>query len=333
MASILSPSRFRGRQSKRMQNDLDPAARTTRPGLFDNLRDDLFAASLEFVGTICFLMLAFGGIQAVSEEGKSGEASNIERVMYISLSMGFSLLVSAWLFFRVTGGLFNPNVSLALLLTGIIGPVRFVLYCVAQMIGGIAAAGLVLALTPNSLQSNTFLAPNINPAQAVFIEMFITAILCIAVLMLAAEKHVATPFAPVGIGLTLFACHLFAVNYTGAGMNTARSFGPAVVTGFPFGTQWVYWVGPGLGSLVAAAFYSILKHFQYYRLNPGQDTMDHRNSPKDPISSVINRTKSRSSATNDLSPVREKRNGSRDQATNGEMSSSGAGTRLNDSPV
>jgi aquaporin rerated protein, other eukaryote len=72
---------------------------------------------------------------------------------YIATVMGLSLLVSAWLFFRVTGGLFNPNVSFALLLCGIITPVRFVLYCIAQIVGGIAAAALVLALTPGPLAS------------------------------------------------------------------------------------------------------------------------------------------------------------------------------------
>jgi aquaporin rerated protein, other eukaryote len=45
--------------------------------------------------------------------------------------MGFSLLVSAWLFYRVTGGVFNPNITLSLLLIGAIGPVRFVLYTIA----------------------------------------------------------------------------------------------------------------------------------------------------------------------------------------------------------
>ena len=65
--------------------------------------------------------------------------------------MGLSLLVSAWLFFRVTGGLFNPNISLALMLVGVIRPVRFVLYCVAQLLGAIAASGLLLALTPGPL--------------------------------------------------------------------------------------------------------------------------------------------------------------------------------------
>lgn len=67
--------------------------------------------------------------------------------------MGLSLLVSAWMFFRITGGLFNPNVSFALLLTGIITPVRFVLYCIAQFTGAIVASGLVLALSNGPLQS------------------------------------------------------------------------------------------------------------------------------------------------------------------------------------
>lgn len=135
----------------------DPNLTTTqsapRQSYFANLTDDLQAALLEFVGTTFFLTLAFGGVQAVTGAGEMSQASSvIEKVMYISLSFGFSLLVSAWLFFRVTGGLFNPNVSLALLLTGIIGPVRFVLFCIAQLVGGITAAALVLALTPGPLQ-------------------------------------------------------------------------------------------------------------------------------------------------------------------------------------
>ncbi|CAL1716141.1 unnamed protein product [Somion occarium] len=291
----------------------DPNLTTTqsapRQSYFANLTDDLQAALLEFVGTTFFLTLAFGGVQAVTGAGEMSQASSvIEKVMYISLSFGFSLLVSAWLFFRVTGGLFNPNVSLALLLTGIIGPVRFVLFCIAQLVGGITAAALVLALTPGPLQSNTFLQTGINSAQGVFIEAFITAALVLSVLMLAAEKHVATPFAPVGIGLTMFACHLFAVYYTGAGMNTARSFGPAVVTGFPFRTQWVYWVGPGIGSVFAAGFYGLLKHFRYWKLNPGQDTIDTRESPPDPIAAVTARSKSKGSVDNPshVDPSREK---------------------------
>jgi aquaporin rerated protein, other eukaryote len=132
-------------------NDSPPSRR----GLFATFWDDVQAALLEFVGTTVFLTLAFGGVQAaVAEQNTVGTSgASVNRTMYISLSFGFSLLVSAWLFFRVTGGLFNPNVTSALLLSGIIGPVRFVLFCIAQLVGGIAAAALVLALTPGPLQS------------------------------------------------------------------------------------------------------------------------------------------------------------------------------------
>ncbi|KAI0749308.1 aquaporin-like protein [Daedaleopsis nitida] len=263
-------------------NDTSQAA--TKPTLLQRIGDDLLAALLEYAGTTFFLLLAFGGAQAAQSEGlASSSASNIEHDMYISLCFGFSLLSSVWLFYRVTGGLFNPNVSLALLIAGVIGPIRFVSYCIAQLLGGVTAAAIVYALTPGPLASNTYLAPGINRAQGVFIEMFITSALVIAVLMLAAEKHIATPFAPVGIGLTLFVCHLWAVYFTGAGMNTARSFGPAVVTGFPYNSHWVYWLGPFLGSLLGSGFYALLKHIKYWRLNPGQDTMDYRESPRDPV--------------------------------------------------
>lgn len=124
-----------------------------RPGLFANLGDEMQAAFLEFVGTTTFLTLAFGGVQAASYQGADEGSSQITKVLYIAFCFGFSLIASAWLFYRVTGGLFNPNISLALLLTGVIGPVRFVLYCIAQLLGGIAAAALILALTPGPLQS------------------------------------------------------------------------------------------------------------------------------------------------------------------------------------
>ena len=120
--------------------------------LFNNIEEDLKAAFLEFIGTAFFLILGLGGVQAATgENDMSSATTRIEQVLYISTSMGFSLLVSAWLFFRVTGGLFNPNVSLGLALVGVIQPVRFVLYCIAQLVGAVAGAALVYALTPGPL--------------------------------------------------------------------------------------------------------------------------------------------------------------------------------------
>jgi glycerol uptake facilitator-like aquaporin len=128
------------------------ATRTTRTHLRTfwpktSLSHDVKAASFEFVGTTMFLLLAFGGVQAAHEV----QGPAVEQTLYIATSFGLSLVVSVWCFFRVTGGLFNPNVCFALLLAGCIGPMRFVLYCIAQLTGAIAAAAIVLALTPGTV--------------------------------------------------------------------------------------------------------------------------------------------------------------------------------------
>ena len=83
-----------------------------REGLFANIVNDCQATFIESIGTTTFLTLAYGGVQASAyEAGSQGLLGlSVERVMYISLSIGLSLLTSAWLFFSVTGGLFNPNV-------------------------------------------------------------------------------------------------------------------------------------------------------------------------------------------------------------------------------
>ncbi|KAH7345212.1 aquaporin-like protein [Rhizoctonia solani] len=266
--------------------------KTDSKSLFGNLHGDLHAAALEFMGTVLFLLLGLGGIQAAAFSRQTSAATaSLEQILYISVSMGLSLLVSVWFFYRVTGGVFNPAVSTALLLIGVIGPVRWVLYCIAQLIGGIVAAALLLALLPGELVVAPTLAQGINSAQAVFIEAFMTSALVLAVLMLAAEKHRSTPFAPIGIGLTLFACHLWGVVYTGAAMNTARAFGPAVVTKF-HKDHWVYWVGPFIGSLMATLFYSFLKHIKYWKLNPDQDVADPKMSPPNPLDNVLSSSRS-----------------------------------------
>lgn len=241
----------------------------------------LFAALNEFFGTVLFLLFAFGGIQAATFSTLTGVAAGatanpvptVDQLLFAGLSMGFGLLVAVWLFYRVSGGQFNPAVSTALLLTGCIPPVRYACYVVAQIAGGITAAAIVNAVVPIPLAVNTTPAPGVSAGQAMVIEMLITGALCLAVLLLAVEKHAATPMAPIGVGLTLFAGHLWGVAFTGAAMNPARALGPAVIapSAAVWHTHWVYWVGPLLGSVLAAAIYTLLKHGGYELLNPGQD--------------------------------------------------------------
>lgn len=110
----------------------------------------------------------------------------------------------------------------------------------------------------------------LSVAQGLFIEVFLTAQLVFVVYLLAVEKHRATYIAPLGIGLSLFMCHMVGVPLTGTSVNPARSFGPAVVEGF-VGYHWIYWVGPFLGALLAWALFKLLTVLNYGTSNKGQD--------------------------------------------------------------
>lgn len=123
--------------------------------------------TLCFAGTFLFLSLAFGGTQAVKiNHASSGSfpkdptrvVPTPEILLYESLSAGFSLTVNVWAFYRVTGAFFNPAITLGCVLVGKVPPLKGVLMGIAQLIGGIAAAGLVEGLTPGKLAVGTGLA-------------------------------------------------------------------------------------------------------------------------------------------------------------------------------
>lgn len=115
---------------------------------------------------------------------------------------------SQWVFFRISGGLFNPAVTLGMMLVGALTYRRGLLIIISQVLGAIAASGVVLAMLPSPLNIRTSLGGGTTIAQGLFIEMFLTAQLVFTIFMLAAEKHRATFIAPVGIGLSLFIAEL-----------------------------------------------------------------------------------------------------------------------------
>lgn len=223
----------------------------------------------EFVGTVLFLYFALSGAQvANSVNTSSGQSiaetgSNPQQLQYIALSFGFSLAVNAWVFFRISGGLFNPAVTFGMCLIGALPWVRGALLFVTQILGGMTAAALVSCMFPGELNVRTTLGGGTTIVQGLFIEMILTAQLVFTIFMLAAEKHKGTFIAPVGIGLSLFIAELTGVFFTGGSLNPARSFGPAVVNREFSGYHWIYWVGPVLGSIIAAGFYKFIKILEY----------------------------------------------------------------------
>ncbi|KAJ3487574.1 hypothetical protein NLG97_g6385 [Lecanicillium saksenae] len=274
----------------------------------NKIRNHFVAAIGEFVGTFLFLFFAFSATQVANTSLKGNRAAqqqgqeadqqhaiadipDTQTLLYIALAFGFSLAVNAWVFFRISGGkkispssslvhrlihflpigLFNPAVTLGLVLIGALGPMRAVLIFVAQMLGAMASSALVSCLFPGELQIATALGGGTSVAQGLWIEAFLTAELVFTIIMLAAEKHKGTFLAPIGIGLSLFIAEMTGVYFTGGSLNPARSFGPCVILhSFP-SYHWIYWLGPGLGSLLAAGFYHLINILEYETANPGQD--------------------------------------------------------------
>ncbi|KAB8760609.1 hypothetical protein FH972_026601 [Carpinus fangiana] len=230
------------------------------------IKGHLVAFIGEFVGTFMFLFLAFSSTQVANytTAGASlSTAPNTSNLLFVALAFGFSLAVNAWVFFRITGGLFNPAVTLGMCLIGSLPWARGGVVMLAQLTGATASAGIVSALFPGEMAVGTTLGGGATPVEGLFIEMFLTAELVFAIFMMAADKNEATFIAPIGIGLALFVSELPGIFFTGGSLNPARSFGPAAVNhDFPH-YHWIYWVGPFLGTLVATAFYKLVKGLEH----------------------------------------------------------------------
>jgi aquaporin related protein len=164
-----------------------------------NAKNHFVAFIGEFVGTTMFLFFAFSGTQVANigsaASGNSntttGEATGFSPnvLLYIALVFSFSLMVNVWVFFRISGGLFNPAVTFAMLLCRAMSPTRAGLLIAAQITGSIFSSFLVSVLFPTDFNVRTTLSTGTSVTQGVFIEAVLTAELVFTIFMLAKEKH------------------------------------------------------------------------------------------------------------------------------------------------
>ncbi|RIA82197.1 aquaporin-like protein [Glomus cerebriforme] len=224
---------------------------------FKTSKHDITASIGEFLGTAYFLFMGVGG--AVSFANNASPAIS---VLGVPFCFGFSLFVNVFIWAPVSGGVFNPAITIGLMVTKNIALVRGVMYIVAQLLGALVGSWLIDLVQFNVPGGATVLSDGVTTSQALFLEMFTTSVLTMAVLMLAVEKH-GNFMAPFGIGMALFISALCAGPYTGASLNPARTFGPSIVTNQFGRSHWIYYVGPILGSLLASAYWYLLKFLQY----------------------------------------------------------------------
>uniref|UniRef100_A0AAZ3PZ98 Aquaporin-8 n=1 Tax=Oncorhynchus tshawytscha TaxID=74940 RepID=A0AAZ3PZ98_ONCTS len=161
------------------------------------------------------------------------------------------------------GGHFNPAVSVSVFLIGGLNITLLVPYILAQMCGGMIGAGLAKVISPSmnyakvsgaafdTVQADTQIVP------ATVAEVIMTLFLTMVVCMGAVNGRTRSLLAPLCIGLTVTADILAGGAVSGACMNPARAFGPAVVADY-WSYHWIYWVGPMSGALLTASFIRLL---------------------------------------------------------------------------
>jgi MIP family channel proteins len=204
----------------------------------ENMRD-LIA---EFLGAFALILIGAGSI--LVNAGLVG----------IALAHGLVIFVMATSFGRVSGGHFNPAVSLAFASIGKMKMEKLVPYIVAQLLGAAAAGFVLLAIFGAAGSATNLGAPalgaNVSVGAGILVEAILTFFL-VTVIMNTAVFDKNNALAPLAIGMTITLDILFGGPLTGGAMNPARAFGPALAAGF-WTNHVVYWVGPIVGGVAAA---------------------------------------------------------------------------------
>lgn len=214
------------------------------------------AAAAELLGT---LFLVFFGCATAT--GQQKQVENPADYVQIALTFGLIVGTMVWGIAHVSGGHINPAVTLAALVTRRVSIVRALMYIVSQLIGAIVGAAILFGLTPAAARGGlgvNGMNGDVTEAQGFGVEVMITFVLVFTVLASIDEKRTdLNGSAPLTIGLAVAVGHLVAIAYTGCSMNPARSFGPAVIQN-AWDAHWVFWIGPMVGSFVAALLYEYI---------------------------------------------------------------------------
>lgn len=212
------------------------------------------ALAAEFVGTLILVLIGVGA--AVFASGVAGPLG-------IALAFGLVLTGLIYAFGPVSGGHFNPAVTLAMLMARRLRAAQAVGYWIAQVVGAIAGSALLFLLvhlgpsipTHEAFGTNGYddrSAVHANLGGALVTEIILTAIFVLVILAVTGSKA-APGFAGLAIGFTLFVLHMVGFPLTGLSVNPARSLGPALFAGGAALSQvWVFIVAPLVGGALAA---------------------------------------------------------------------------------
>ena len=188
----------------------------------------------------------------------------------VAFAFGLTVLTMAYAVGHISGGHFNPAVSVGLLVGGRFDKKDLVPYVIAQVIGAIAAAAVLYLIASgkagfdaaaSGFASNGYgeHSPNgYNLVSALVAEIVLTAFFLIIILG-ATDERAPKGFAPIAIGLSLTLIHLISIPITNTSVNPARSTGVAIFQGtWALEQLWLFWVAPIVGAIIGAIIYKVM---------------------------------------------------------------------------
>lgn len=225
----------------------------------------------EFIGTAVLVLFGCGAaVTANSLIGSTGVSVPLAMsTLLIAFAFGLVIVGMAYSVGNVSGCHINPAVSLAMLINKKITVKDFIGYVVAQFLGGIAGAALLLGICgqkgiEQGLGTNSYSgsALGISMWGAIAAEIILTFVFVYVILGVTSKKEFGAN-AGLIIGLTLTLVHIFGIPLTGTSVNPARSFGPALILAFtgntaPLAEVWVFIAAPLIGAAVASAAFILV---------------------------------------------------------------------------
>jgi aquaporin Z len=201
----------------------------------------------EFLGT--FVLVFVGTVAVVG-----ADRADVSVLLTVPFAFGLALLAGLYTFAEVSGGHFNPAVSLAMYLDKRLPANVLFGYWIAQFAGGILASVALLIASTKREVAGTATKPFAGNGSAFWIELLFTAIFVLVILQASRSDRFGTS-ALIAIPLTLVAVHICAIPFSGTSVNPARTLGPDLV-GNTWTGIWIYFVAPPLGAALGWAIHA-----------------------------------------------------------------------------
>ncbi len=204
-----------------------------------------------------FGLVFFGPLAVIVSVPMFGLGLTLEGILLISFAHGSIIGLMVYAFGHISGAHINPAVTIPMMITKKIGIADGIGYIGFQLIGAVLAA-LTLSLIIPDLGAAVNFGTQGGPSEfidndawkALALEAFFTFFLVTVIFMTAVHKKAPAGMYGLVIGGMVFLLHLVGVPLTGASMNPARTFGPALISG-AWEFHWIYWVGPIIGGIIA----------------------------------------------------------------------------------